>query len=1009
MPPVFSNTNAHTRPIGNLGSAGVGVLGGRNRTRIHGAGAAHPALNKQPRKAVLSVFDNLKSTCHTVVQTLESVPVEEAAYLGSETSVPASELMFKLWHVLRRLGTITDLSNNLTLNSEPADSFNDGGANEPTSPRQKLRYYQNRMERVQTQIEEINQKVNTEAFDSSIQTIAQKHQEEVRQMEMRIANLQERSKQKLKEQRDLHLSTMRELKESEAELLNELQLREEELAMLKAKASNQQAEKGFISRLIKRKGRVKAPTVQSGLPGLDTIGPRHIHPAGTYAPLGTVTCVFTDIGDSSRIWEADGTFMKRALEYHDSLLRANVLKYNGYEVKTIGDSFFLAFGDTLDAVLFCIAVQTELLRVDWPKYNGVDLPALRQRSGSDGNLLWKGLQVRTGIHTGEPYPQNNPVTGRMDYYGPCVNKAARVSARGKPGLITFTEEVYEYVVRFEDDLPAHTVEIQEQIVLRGMSDLIPLFRMVPIELAGRFDDAVGMDETPSKWDVGVYSTEAGDVPRGEVAMVHLIISELPQIRKAQLKCLNSVITGYLDDLDRSLVGLPAVRFYNAEHVSETKVDVAFSSPGMALQWCLSIQTELLEYPWPEELLQHDACQRVHWGDKLIHCGFRLKAAIHFCLGTPVVDTAHDRVMYNDREVLYAAQLAKYAADGEILISKAVHGKVCSQLRTLGLPTIAEAKNLSADHVVEDLQPYSVYPASLVERKSLAETENRRRAPLTESEMMAQAIQRARGNPRLEAIIEKWERVLMATHDPMEGGATEEMEIDGPTTNFHEASIATMSSDATMDQDEMDKLIGNHQWNCDCGVISKENEELKQRLKQQDDRLRSLEQYTDIDVLLLHGLVRQYCGILKYYIRTNVEGGDAAGMEDEAFVAKWVSVSRILQSHWDPNYREEFNHKKRRPKDQWNLLLSGTLDTDAKEDAHRLDSGRLFSSVTGMLAKSFTVVKGVVHIAKQPLLAPARDDLPARDDDDMESVGSMPGTPRLPEGYGSGNSPWFHPL
>ena len=58
-------------------------------------------------------------------------------------------------------------------------------------------------------------------------------------------------------------------------------------------------------------------------------------------------------------------------------------------------------------------------------------------------------------------------------------------------------------------------------------------------------------------------------------------------------------------------------------------------------------------------------------------------------------------MYNDQEVCYAAQLAKYAADGEILISEAVHTKVASQLRTLGLPTIAEAENLSrTDHVVE---------------------------------------------------------------------------------------------------------------------------------------------------------------------------------------------------------------------------------------------------------------------------------------------------------------------
>ena len=47
----------------------------------------------------------------------------------------------------------------------------------------------------------------------------------------------------------------------------------------------------------------------------------------------------------------DSQVMQRALDTHDTVLRALLARYYGYEVTTEGDSFTMAFHDPVDAVL----------------------------------------------------------------------------------------------------------------------------------------------------------------------------------------------------------------------------------------------------------------------------------------------------------------------------------------------------------------------------------------------------------------------------------------------------------------------------------------------------------------------------------------------------------------------------------------------------------------------------------------------------------------------------------
>ena len=53
-------------------------------------------------------------------------------------------------------------------------------------------------------------------------------------------------------------------------------------------------------------------------------------------PTGTVVIVFTDIQESTALWEQVPDAMRVALEQHHTLLRHYIAEHDGYEVKTEG-------------------------------------------------------------------------------------------------------------------------------------------------------------------------------------------------------------------------------------------------------------------------------------------------------------------------------------------------------------------------------------------------------------------------------------------------------------------------------------------------------------------------------------------------------------------------------------------------------------------------------------------------------------------------------------------------
>eukprot|EP00756_Hemistasia_phaeocysticola_P021376 Hpha_TRINITY_DN15771_c2_g1::TRINITY_DN15771_c2_g1_i1::g.40696::m.40696 len=167
---------------------------------------------------------------------------------------------------------------------------------------------------------------------------------------------------------------------------------------------------------------------------------------GGYAPIeaprGLIALVFTDIVGSTRLWELSPVSMAEALELHNDLARDLIAKHRGYEVKTIGDSFMIAFDDPCNAVLFAVRFQDGLLAVRWPEDPAFDDFAMRWRKAcdEDGTVVWNGIAVRCGVSYGECQHETNPMTHRIDYRGRYVNLAARLEGAAPHGLVLISDE-----------------------------------------------------------------------------------------------------------------------------------------------------------------------------------------------------------------------------------------------------------------------------------------------------------------------------------------------------------------------------------------------------------------------------------------------------------------------------------------------------------------------------------------------------------------------------------------
>ncbi|KAI1181871.1 protein phosphatase 2C [Nemania serpens] len=164
------------------------------------------------------------------------------------------------------------------------------------------------------------------------------------------------------------------------------------------------------------------------------------------APIDKPSIVFTDIKNSTNLWEMYPDAMRSSIKLHNEVMRRQLRRIGGYEVKTEGDAFMVSFPTATSALLWCFSVQMQLLEVNWPS-DVLNSVSCQEICDKDNNLIFKGLSVRMGIHYGEPVAEVDPVTRRMDYFGPMVNKASRISAVADGGQIAVSADFISEIQR----------------------------------------------------------------------------------------------------------------------------------------------------------------------------------------------------------------------------------------------------------------------------------------------------------------------------------------------------------------------------------------------------------------------------------------------------------------------------------------------------------------------------------------------------------------------------------
>lgn len=156
---------------------------------------------------------------------------------------------------------------------------------------------------------------------------------------------------------------------------------------------------------------------------------------GEQISVGTLTVLFTDLRDSTRLYReiGDATAFGRVMNHFD-VLRKEITERDGAIVKTIGDAVMAVFRSASDGVTAMLEAQRRLA------------------NPPDGTMP---LKLKAGLHTGPCIAVT--LNDRLDYFGSTVNMAARLEGLSTGADVILSQTVYE------------DTKVRELLASRGLS------------------------------------------------------------------------------------------------------------------------------------------------------------------------------------------------------------------------------------------------------------------------------------------------------------------------------------------------------------------------------------------------------------------------------------------------------------------------------------------------------------------------------------------------------------
>ena len=159
------------------------------------------------------------------------------------------------------------------------------------------------------------------------------------------------------------------------------------------------------------------------------------------APDGTVTIMFSDIEDSTVLTERLGDqAWQELLRTHNALIRGQLRAHDGYEVKTMGDGFMIAFQSAKKGLACAIAIQRA-----FDRHDAADV---------------EHVKVRIGLHAGEAIKDDD------DFYGKNVILASRIAGKAVGGEILVSSLVHQLV---ESSVSAALFSEPRDVELKGLT------------------------------------------------------------------------------------------------------------------------------------------------------------------------------------------------------------------------------------------------------------------------------------------------------------------------------------------------------------------------------------------------------------------------------------------------------------------------------------------------------------------------------------------------------------
>jgi hypothetical protein len=174
---------------------------------------------------------------------------------------------------------------------------------------------------------------------------------------------------------------------------------------------------------------------------------------------GTWTFVFTDIEGSSKLWERDP-------------------EGGGKVFKTMGDAFCAAFSSASDALKAAIEIQRKISSHEWAGFGPI--------------------RVRVGLHSGEAEHRDD------DYFGPALNRAARLISIGHGGQILLSQGTYELVRESVKSGQAEFRFLGEQR-LRDLERAVGVYQATAPGIEAEFPPVKSLSEMPNNLPLQVTS------------------------------------------------------------------------------------------------------------------------------------------------------------------------------------------------------------------------------------------------------------------------------------------------------------------------------------------------------------------------------------------------------------------------------------------------------------------------------------------------------------------------